>query len=169
MKKFLLLTAIACTAAVSAVAPAMAGDDDAARVGGGSGSGTVTTESVNLVINAEVLKFCSTPTVADAPSNVTGYDGREDKTDTSKINFRCTKGTSGTVKLSKTSGQLVASGTSDKLNYSVSLGNTGVQVGRGLTNPGTLLESTATVTVPKNQDVTAGKTYSDTIGISISY
>jgi hypothetical protein len=167
MKKFLLLTAIACTATLAAVAPAMAD-------GPSSGSTTTETESSGINVIAAVSKSCTKPTV-ETPSTVTAYNGTADKTDDSIITFRCTKGTSGTVKLKTLStgasngGTLGAAGTTDKLVYTLT-GDGTVKLGKGLTAiPANDLSTTATVKVAAGQDVTAGFTYTDTINVSISH
>jgi spore coat protein U-like protein len=162
MKKFLLLTAIACAATLSAVAPAMA--DDAA-----------TTTSTDLLVTASVTKSCSKPTV-DTPSTISGYNGLDDVSDNSTITFRCTKGTKGTVKLTSVStskpdgGKLSADGTTDQLTYTLT-GDGEFRTGNGLTPTIATnnLTTPARVTVAKGQDVTAGKIYTDTIKITISH
>jgi spore coat protein U-like protein len=169
MKKFLLLTAIACTATLSAVAPAMAAEDSYISFT----TSTTSTDTTNLNVTATVAKSCTKPTVYENPSNVVGYNGTEEKSDTTSITFRCTKGTVGTIVLatgkgSATSGELKNG--NNKLDYSLSVANASL-TGKGLSGAqgtGNDLSTTATVKIGAGQDVPPA-TYTDTIKVSISY
>jgi spore coat protein U-like protein len=157
MKKFLLLTAIACTASLSAVAPAMA---------------DVTPEGT-INVSTNVAKSCTTPTATAA--TVTGYDGTANKSADSAIGFKCTKNTVGTVNLKSAStsanngGTLSAPGKTDTLTYSLT-GDGTTKTGTGLSGTGTtnVLNTTATVNVAAGQDVEPAE-YKDTVAVTISY
>jgi hypothetical protein len=146
MKKFLLLTAIACTATVSAVAPAMAGD---------------------ITVSGTVNKSCTQPAATSA--SIAGYDGTADVSVSSPIKFRCTKNTVGTVSIPAT-GTLTGVGTVDTLTYKTTangLTATGTGLSGGAT-PTNVLTVANTVTVEKDQDVEPAA-YSGTVAVSISF
>jgi spore coat protein U-like protein len=156
MKKFLLLTAIACTATVSAVAPAM--------------SQTITAAG-SIGVTSGVLASCTAPTAVAA--TVAGYDGTAVKTATSAITFKCTKSTVGTVKLksastnSSTGGTLSAGVPGETLTYTVS-GDGVTRTGAGLSVAQPDLSVTSTISVAAEQDVVPGA-YTDTVAVTVSY
>jgi uncharacterized protein (UPF0333 family) len=151
MKKFLLLTAIACTAAVSAVAPAMAD----------------VTPAGSIAVTSTVAASCSTPSASAA--TVSGYDGTADVTATSTVSFKCTKNTVGTVILGVPSA-LAAPGTLDTLTATVAFpaGETGARTGAGLSVGAATLTVPSTVTVALGQDVEPAA-YAGTIPVTVSY
>jgi hypothetical protein len=151
MKKFLLLTAIACTAAVSAVAPAMAD----------------VTPAGNVTVNTTVVKSCSTPSATTA--TVSGYDGTATVTATSTITFKCTKNTQGTVVLGAPT-PLTATTTLDSLTATVAFppAETGIRTGAGLSTGAATLSVPSTVTVALGQDVEPAA-YVGTIPVTVSY
>jgi spore coat protein U-like protein len=157
MKKFLLLTAIACTAAVSAVAPAMAG----------TSTGTIT-------IGAGTAALCTAPTATSVALG--NYDGTAAVSGTTSVVFRCTNTTLATVTLLSNSvggtnlaGKLsdAVTPTSTPINYTFS--------GDGLTAQGTGLSAAINdISTPVTVNVAGGQnpapgTYSDTIKITVTY
>jgi spore coat protein U-like protein len=154
MKKFLLLTAIACTATVSAVAPAMAD----------------VTPAASIAVSTTVAKSCTTPTALAATVN--GYDGTAVQTATSTIEFKCTKNTVATVNLKSAStnsadGGSLSAGGADTLIYSLT-GNGVERTGTGLSVGQPFLSTSAVVTVAADQDVEPAA-YTDTVSVTVSY
>jgi spore coat protein U-like protein len=155
MKKFLLLTAIACTAAVSAVAPAMAG----------TSTGTIT-------IGASTAALCTAPVTA--PVALGNYDGTTAVGPiAASVVFRCTNTTKGTVTLTSASTGAINGGTLNTLvpnltpiTYSFT--------GDGLFATGTGLTAGNDISTPVTVSIAAGQnpipaTYADTINVTVTY
>ncbi len=155
MKKFLLLTAIACTASLAAVAPAMAQSTT---------TGTIT-------VGAGTAALCTAPTAVSVALG--NYNGTGVATGSTDVTFRCTATTPATVTLlsasaggTTTGGKLSSPAGTTPINYTFTGNNTPVT--------GTGLSAGQDITVPVGVNVAAGQnpapaTYEDTINVTVTY
>lgn len=148
------MTAIACTAAVSAVAPVMA-----------------QTTTGSITIGATTAKSCTAPAAVTVGLGL--YDGTAAVNSTANVVFKCTKTTPAIVTFvsgsttANNGGELAGPNPATPILYSFTGNGTGV-VGNGINTAAANLSVPVVITVAGDQAPAPGA-YADTVAVTVSY